>query len=124
MWVEFFGLGARNLITMSHDAYNSYFTLFQLPQHLNLDVAALEKHFYALSRRLHPDRFASKPASEQEAALSASSRLNDAYRTLKDPILRTQYLLKLEGVELEEQSKAATDAARATGRDKKQEVPP
>ena len=124
MWVEFFGLGARNLITMSHDAYNSYFTLFQLPQHLNLDVAALEKHFYALSRRLHPDRFASKPASEQEAALSASSRLNDAYRTLKDPILRTQYLLKLEGVELEEQSKAATDAARATGREKKQVVPP
>jgi molecular chaperone HscB len=124
VWVEFFGLGARNLITMSHDAYNSYFTLFQLPQHLKLDVVALEKHFYALSRRLHPDRFASKPASEQEAALSASSRLNDAYRTLKDPILRTQYLLKLEGVELEEQSKAATDAARTTGTQKKQVVPP
>jgi molecular chaperone HscB len=109
---------------MSHDEYNSYFTLFQLPQHLNLDVVALEKQFYALSRRLHPDRFASKPASEQEAALTASSHLNDAYRTLKDPILRTQYLLKLEGVELEEQSKAATDAARATGEQKKQVVPP
>src|SRR5260370_17555057 len=104
---------------MSHDGYNSYFTLFQLPQHLNLDVATLEKQFYALSRRLHPDRFAGKPAFEQEAALTASSHLNDAYRTLKDPILRTQYLLKLEGVELEEQSKAATDAARATGREKK-----
>ena len=109
---------------MSHDGYNSYFTLFQLPQHLNLDVATLEKQFYALSRRLHPDRFAGKPAFEQEAALTASSHLNDAYRTLKDPILRTQYLLKLEGVELEEQSKAATDAARATGQQKKQVVPP
>ncbi len=109
---------------MSHDANNSYFTLFQLPQHLNLDVVAIEKHFYALSRRLHPDRFAAKPAAEQEAALAASSNLNDAYRTLKDPILRTQYLLKLEGVELEEQSKAATDAARATGVEKKQVVPP
>jgi molecular chaperone HscB len=124
VWVEFFGLGARNLITMSHAAYNSYFALFELPQHLNLDVSALEKQFYALSRRLHPDRFASKPASEQEAALTASSHLNDAYRTLKDPISRTQYLLKLEGVELEEQSKAATDAARATGSEKKQVVPP
>jgi molecular chaperone HscB len=124
VWVEFHGLGARNLITMSHDAYNSYFTVFQLPQHLNLNVVALEKQFYALSRRLHPDRFAAKPASEQEAALTASSHLNDAYRTLKDPILRTQYLLKLEGVELEEQSKAATDAARATGEQKKQVVPP
>ena len=62
--------------------------------------------------------------AEQEAALAQSSLLNDAYRTLKDPILRTQYLLKLEGVELEEQSKAATDAARATGEQKKQVVPP
>lgn len=109
---------------MSHDAYNSFFTLFQLPEHLNLDVVELEKKFYALSRRLHPDRFAAKPASEQEAALAASSNLNDAYRTLKDPILRTQYLLKLEGVELEEQSKAATEAARASGEQKKQVVPP
>ena len=109
---------------MSPDANNSYFILFQLPQHLKLDVAELEKQFYALSRRLHPDRFASKPAFEQEAALAASSRLNDAYRTLKDPILRTQYLLKLEGLELEEQSKAATDAARSSGVEKKQVVPP
>jgi molecular chaperone HscB len=109
---------------MSHDSQNSYFTLFQLPQHLHLDAAALEKHFYALSRKLHPDRFASKPVSEQEAALAASSQLNDAYRTLKEPILRTQYLLKLEGVELEKQSKAATDAARTTGVEKKQVVPP
>jgi molecular chaperone HscB len=109
---------------MSHDAHNSYFTFFQLPQHLNLDVSALEKQFYVLSRKLHPDRFASKPLAEQEAALAQSSLLNDAYRTLKDPILRTQYLLTLEGVELEEQSKAATDAARASGEQKKQIVPP
>ena len=124
MWVELHSVARRNLIAMSLDANNSYFSLFKLPQHLNLDVVALEKQFYTLSRRLHPDRFASKPASEQEAALTASSHLNDAYRTLKDPILRTQYLLKMEGVELEEQSKAATDAARATGGQKKQVVPP
>ena len=102
----------------------NYFEFFSLPRKLELDVAALEKHFYVLSRKLHPDRFASKPAEEQEAALAQSSLLNDAYRTLKDPILRTQYLLTLEGVELEEQSKAATDAARASGREKKQIVPP
>ena len=50
--------------------------------------------------------------------------LNDAYRTLKDPIKRTEYLLHLEGVELEEQSKAATEQARSTGEIKKQIVPP
>jgi molecular chaperone HscB len=101
-----------------------YFEFFNLPRKLTLDIAALEKQFYTMSRRLHPDRFASRPVGEQEAALAQSSLLNDAYRTLKDPILRTQYLLKLEGVELEEQSKAATEAARATGEQKKQVVPP
>ena len=101
-----------------------YFSFFSLPRKLTLDVVALEKQFYVLSRKLHPDRFASKPLAEQEAALAQSSLLNDAYRTLKDPILRTQYLLKLEGVELEEQSKAATEAARASGEEKKQVVPP
>ena len=89
-----------------------------------MDVSALEKEFYTKSRRLHPDRFASKSAAEQEAALAASSELNDAYRTLKEPIARTQHLLTLEGVEIEEQSKAATDAARASGGTKKQIVPP
>jgi molecular chaperone HscB len=103
---------------------SDYFTVFSLPRHLHIDTAALEKQFYMLSRKLHPDRFASKPLAEQEAALAQSSLLNDAYRTLKDPILRTQYLLKLEGVELEEQSKAATEAARASGVEKKQIVPP
>jgi molecular chaperone HscB len=88
-----------------------------------VDTPALEKSFYALSRRLHPDRFASRPAAEQAAALAESSQLNDAYRTLKDPIARTEYLLKLEGIELEEQSSAATAAARASGTTKKQVVP-
>jgi molecular chaperone HscB len=101
-----------------------YFEFFQLLPKLSLDTVALEKSFYALSRRLHPDRFAAKSAVEQEAALAQSSLLNDAYRTLKDPIARTEYLLKLEGVELEEQSKAATEAARASGTAKKQIVPP
>lgn len=102
----------------------SYFTQFGLPRHLNIDTAALEKSFYAQSRKLHPDRFASRPPAEQEAALVASSQLNDAYRTLRDPIARTEYLLALEGIQLEEQSRAATDAARATGTEKKQVAPP
>jgi molecular chaperone HscB len=101
-----------------------YFEFFSLPRKLQIDVPALEKQFYAMSRRLHPDRFAAKPVAEQQAALAESSLLNDAYRTLKDPIARTQYLLTLEGVELEEQSKAATEAARASGTEKKQIVPP
>jgi len=101
-----------------------FFTIFSLPRKLHLDLVALEKAFYAQSRKLHPDRFASKPQAEQEAALAASSALNDAYRTLRSPIARTEYLLSLEGIQLEEQSRAATDLAKSTGTEKKQVAPP
>jgi molecular chaperone HscB len=101
-----------------------YFTFFGFPRKLDLDAALLEKEFYALSRRLHPDVFAQSATRERAWSLEQSSLLNDAYRTLKDPIKRTEYLLRLEGVELEEQSKQATEKARATGELKKQVVPP
>jgi molecular chaperone HscB len=101
-----------------------YFTFFALPRKLNLDTALLEREFYELSRKLHPDLCARADKREQEWSLEQSSLLNDAYRTLKDPIKRTEYLLRLEGVELEEQSKTATEQARATGEIKKQVVPP
>lgn len=101
-----------------------YFTFFGLPRKLNLDIGMLEREFYALSRRLHPDLFARADRREQDWSLEQSSQLNDAYRTLKDPIKRTQYLLQLEGVKLEEQSSAASDKARQSGEAKKQVVPP
>ncbi len=101
-----------------------YFAFFGMGRKLNLDGARLEREFYELSRRLHPDLNARADQREQEWSLEQSSLLNDAYRTLKDPIKRTQYLLTLEGVELEEQSKSATEKARATGEVKKQIVPP
>lgn len=105
-------------------APTDYFSFFGLPRKLNVDSGALEREFYKLSRKLHPDVSARASEQEQEWSLQKSSQLNDAYRTLKDPIARTEYLLKLEGVQLEEQSKAATDQARQTGEQKKQVVPP
>jgi molecular chaperone HscB len=101
-----------------------YFTFFGLPYKLDLDTAALEREFYALSRHLHPDINAIRTQAEQEWSLQQSSSLNDAYRTLRDPLSRTEYLLRLQGVRLEEQSTAATEEARRTGKAKKQVVPP
>jgi len=101
-----------------------YFTFFGLPRKLTLDGPELERGFYELSRKLHPDLYARAQKQEQQWSLEQSSLLNDAYRTLKDPIKRTEYLLKLEGVHLEEQSKTATEEARASGAMKKQVVPP
>ena len=101
-----------------------YFTFFGLPYKLNLDAAKLEREFYALSRHLHPDMNAIMTPEEQQWSLEQTSSLNDAYRTLKDPITRTEYMLRLQGVHLEEQSTAATEEARRTGKAKKQVVPP
>ncbi len=106
------------------DSGLDYFSFFGLPRRLNLDLALLERKFYRLSRKLHPDRYAGAGAEEQQRSLEKSSRLNDAYRILKDPIARTKYLLEVEGVKLEEQSRAATDLARQSGQEKKQVVPP
>lgn len=102
----------------------THFEFFGLRKKLNLDEQRLQKDFYALSRKLHPDVYARATANEQDWSLQKTSQLNDGYRTLKDPIARTQYLLSLEGIQLEEQSKSASDAARQSGEEKKQGVPP
>ncbi len=80
-----------------------YYELFGIPRSLNISLDDLQQRFYALSRELHPDRFMRKPEAERQRALDMSSALNDAYRTLKDPIKRAQYLLGLEGFEIGEQ---------------------
>jgi molecular chaperone HscB len=77
-----------------------YFSVFGSQPRLNLDLAALEHEFHRLSRKVHPDRFARAGENERQWSLADTALLNDAYRTLKDPILRTEYLLKLEGAEV------------------------
>lgn len=76
-----------------------YFSVFGLKHRLNIDLPALEQEFHRLSRRLHPDRFARASENEKQWSLADTALLNDAYRTLKDPLRRTEYLLKLEGAE-------------------------
>ena len=85
-----------------------YFTFLGLPRKLLLDVAELEKSFYALSRQFHPDFFMNASPEERQASMERSSLLNDAYRTLRDPISRTLYLLSLEGYK-EAEKKAPPD---------------
>ncbi len=73
-----------------------YFTCLNLPRALNLDEQALEDTFHALSRTFHPDYFATKDDSEKAISLGNTALLNAAYRTLKDPIRRVEYLIHLE----------------------------
>ena len=80
-----------------------YYALLGIPRSLNLSLDTLQQRFYELSRQLHPDRFMRKSEAERQAALETSSNLNDAYRTLKDPIKRAEYVLSQEGFEIGEQ---------------------
>jgi molecular chaperone HscB len=75
----------------------NFFTFLGLSRKLNIDMGDLEQRYRALSRQFHPDYFYNAPAAERRASLERSSFLNDAYRTLKNPASRIEYLLKLEG---------------------------
>ncbi len=75
---------------------SDYFTCFGLPRLLTIDADALEMKFYELSRAFHPDFFQRKTDAEQAISLENSALLNTAYRTLKDPIRRAEYLVQLE----------------------------
>ncbi len=73
-----------------------YFTCFGFPRRLTVDQSKLEAKFYELSRAFHPDFYQSKSETEQTISLGNSATLNSAYRTLRDPIQRAEYLLDLE----------------------------
>ena len=78
-----------------------YFQFFGLPRKLCIDMSVLEAKFHQLSWKLHPDNFVRAPESERELSLERSSRLNDAYRALRDPVSRVEYLLEIEGMRKE-----------------------
>jgi molecular chaperone HscB len=80
-----------------------YFQVFGLNRQFQIDLPALEQEFHRLSRKVHPDRFARAGENERQWSLADTALLNDAYRILKDPLSRTEYLLKLEGAEIGEE---------------------
>src|ERR1700693_4305635 len=82
-----------------------YFAFFGLPRKLTLDLAELEQRFHSLSWKLHPDNFVRASEDERQLSLDRSSQLNDAYRTLRDPVARVEYLLGLAGMRKEGQKK-------------------
>jgi molecular chaperone HscB len=82
-----------------------YFIFFGLPRKLTIDLADLEQRFHSLSWKLHPDNFVRASEGERHLSLDRSSQLNDAYRTLQNPVARIEYLLGLAGMRKEGQKK-------------------
>jgi molecular chaperone HscB len=83
----------------------SYFALLELPEHFALDPSELERRYREKSRHWHPDRFSRAPASERAAVLQRATELNEAYRTLRSDGKRAEYLLKLHGVDVSDETK-------------------
>jgi molecular chaperone HscB len=86
-----------------------HFARLGLPAALDLEPAALDRAYFALQRQWHPDRFVAKPAEQRARASAEAAALNDAYRTLKDPISRATYLASLKGVEMPGDGKTIDD---------------
>lgn len=81
---------------MPPPADKNYFELFELPVAFELDVDDLSVRYRELARETHPDRFASGSASARRLAMQMATLLNEAFRTLKEPISRAAYLLVLK----------------------------
>jgi molecular chaperone HscB len=86
-----------------------HFARLGLPAALELDAGALDKAYFARQRQWHPDRFVGKPAEQRARASIEAAALNDAYRTLKEPLSRAVYLASLKGVELPGDGKTIDD---------------
>jgi len=87
--------GCRTLFPVPEEM--DYFDLFRLPKRYDVDVAALEGKFLAISRTIHPDYFGAASPELRDLAVRLSAELNEAARVLSDPVLRAGYLLERMG---------------------------
>lgn len=79
---------------------SSHFELFGLSPRFQLDAVALERAYREIQARVHPDRFAHAGDAERRASLQWTTRVNEAYRSLKNPVQRASHLLALHGVDV------------------------
>jgi molecular chaperone HscB len=90
---------------------SNFFELFELPVSYDVDLVLLQQQYMKLQKQLHPDRFANASAQQKRLSMQQTSWINEAQTTLKDPVLRAAYLLKLKGVDISLENETTMDAA-------------
>lgn len=85
---------------MTPNIAQDHFSLFGLPSAYVLDAVSLERAYREIQARIHPDRFVNSGEAEKRASMQWTTRVNEAYRTLKDPVLRAKYLLEQAGLDV------------------------
>src|SRR5258705_4149249 len=91
----------RALTSSAHRSLpQNHFKLFGLEPAYAINGAALERSYRELQTLVHPDRYAQAAQAEQRASMQWTTRVNDAYRTLRDPVQRAKHVLELQGVDV------------------------
>lgn len=94
---------------MAADSAPSHFDLFELPVSFDVDPGRLDTRYRELQRSLHPDRFVNAGDRERLQSVQQATQVNEAYRTLKDPLLRGRYLLQLGGYVFDDEHHTNSD---------------
>ena len=92
---------------MQADFTKNHFQLFDLPLAYSLNMQALERAYREVQREVHPDRFVSASDAEKRLAAQWATQANEAYRTLKSPLNRGRYFLRLNGIDTDEERNTA-----------------
>jgi molecular chaperone HscB len=92
---------------MAVDFNRNFFELFGLEPRFGIDTVELERVYRDLQSQVHPDRYAHLPESQRRLSMQWATRVNEAYRTLKQPLSRAQYLLEINGVDTRHESNTA-----------------
>jgi molecular chaperone HscB len=92
---------------MPLDFQQDFFSIFNVSLSFQIDTDALERNYRALQAQVHPDKFAHLSESERRVSMQWSTRVNEAYQTLRKPVDRARYLLSLHGVETQEETNTA-----------------
>lgn len=91
------------------DLSSTYFELFGLPQSFLVDTGQLDERYRELQRTVHPDRFVNATDQERRLSMQLATRINEGYRTLKDPLRRGRYLLELDGHVFDDEQHTTSD---------------
>lgn len=92
------------------DLSSNYFVLFGLPVSFDIDLDTLSARYREAQSAVHPDKFANASEAERRLSMQLAARVNEAYRTLKDPLLRGRYVLECRGVDLDDEDTAFDSA--------------
>jgi len=96
---------------MSSILTQNHFELFSLPQRYVLERAQLDARYRDMQRSVHPDRYASASDQERRISMQQTTKINEAYEVLKDPLKRGRYLLELRGHAIQDQQSSHQDPA-------------